>query len=108
MVATAINHIQLDIQGVAWVADTTAKVIEIVLAQNAFGFDTERNHTELPNLSLAQVHAALSYYYDHREMLDNEISLRFENAEASRVLETGQLTRDMLETRKRFQSEKST
>ena len=37
------------------------------------GVDSRGNLHQHPGLSLAEVHAALTYYYDHREELLSEI-----------------------------------
>ena len=73
MAATATAHIHLDAAGRAWIDDTNVKVIEVVLDKIAYGWDAEKIHDEHPHVSLAQVHAALSYYYDHEAEMDREI-----------------------------------
>src|SRR5689334_8956110 len=100
MVAMAINHICLDDEGVAWIRNTTTKVIEVVLDQNAFGLSPAQIHAEHPHLSLAQIHAALSYYYDHRSELDEEIARRYQEVEVLRMQAASQLTRQELEARR--------
>lgn len=82
-VATA--HIHLDHQGVAWIDDTNTKVIEVVLDKIAYGWSPEEIHFQHPHLSLAQIHAALSYYYDHQDTLDAEIERRYRDVEALRA-----------------------
>ena len=37
------------------------------------GWSPEEIHFQHPHLSLAQIHAALGYYYDHRDELDAEV-----------------------------------
>ena len=37
----------------------------------------EDMHAEFPHLSLAQIHAALSYYYDHQAEYDAEIERQY-------------------------------
>jgi len=74
MSAIATSHIKLDAQGVAWIDDTNVKVIEVVLDRLAYGWSSEEIHFQHPNLSLAQIHAALAYYYDHQADLDAEIA----------------------------------
>jgi uncharacterized protein (DUF433 family) len=84
MAATETAHIHLDETGRAWIDDTNVKVIEVVLDKIAYGWDAEKIHEEQPHLSLAQVHAALSYYYDHKATIDSEIEAQLRNvAEAS-------------------------
>jgi uncharacterized protein (DUF433 family) len=75
-------HIHLDKRGVAWIDDTNIKVIEVVLDKHAYGWSPEETHLQHPDLSLAQIHAALSYYYDHQQELDAEIERQLREAEA--------------------------
>lgn len=102
MPLVATRHIFIDAHGVAWIANTTTKVIEVVLDQAAFGLSAAQIHAEHPHLSLAQVHAALSYYYDHKSELDDEIARRQQEAEQLRSQTTGQLTRAQLEQRQQM------
>jgi uncharacterized protein (DUF433 family) len=71
------TQIQLDEQGVAWLSGTKVKVIEIALDKLAHGSTPEEIHFQNPHLSLSQIHAALAYYYDHQEELDEEIQKRW-------------------------------
>lgn len=73
MTPTTTAHIHLDEQGRAWIDDTNVKVIEVVLDQRAHGGNPEKIHEEHPHLSLAQIHAALAYYHDHKDEFDMEI-----------------------------------
>jgi uncharacterized protein (DUF433 family) len=100
MPLVATSHILTDAHGVAWIANTTTKVIEVVLDQAAFGLSAAQIHAEHPHLSLAQVHAALSYYYDHKGELDDEIARRHQEVEQLRKEATGQVTREQLEERR--------
>ena len=75
MVAVS-THIEIDEQGVAWITGTNIKVIEVVLDKLAHGWSPEETHFQHPNLSLAQIHAALAYYYENQERLDSEIERR--------------------------------
>ncbi len=52
------------------------KVIEIVLAQDAYGWSAEELHFQHPYLSLGQIHSALAYYWDHKNTLDQDIAQR--------------------------------
>jgi uncharacterized protein (DUF433 family) len=63
MPTTATEHIHLDKRGVAWIDDTNTKVVEVVLDKLAYGSSPEEIHFQHPHLSLAQIHAALSYTY---------------------------------------------
>ena len=77
MSPVAIEHIELDDLGVAWIRGTQVKVIEVALDKLAHGSSPEEMHFQYPHLSLAQIHATLSYYYDHQLELDAEIQRRW-------------------------------
>ena len=62
-------HIHRDERGVAWIDDTNIKVVEVVL-DHVQGNSPEQIHEEYPHLSLAQIYAALAYYYDNRQEID--------------------------------------
>src|SRR6266508_927011 len=74
MSTTASSHIRRDDQGTVWIDETNVKVIEVVLDRLAYGWSPEEIHFQHPHLSLAQIHAALAYYYDHQAALDVEIA----------------------------------
>lgn len=80
MSTVAITHIKLDENGVAWIDDSNIKVIEVVLDKLAYCSTPEEMHSQYPHLSMAQIHAALAYYYDHQTELDAEIEKRWRNA----------------------------
>ena len=75
-------HIHLDDRGVAWIDDTNTKVIEVALDKIAYGLSPEEMHSEHSHLSLAQIHAALSYYYDHKEAIDAQIERDLQEVDA--------------------------
>ena len=76
-----ILHVRCDAKGVAWVDDTRVKVVEVVLSKQAYDLTPEELHEQYPHLSLAQIHAALAYYYDHQDELDADIVRRAKVAE---------------------------
>ncbi|MEX0865896.1 MAG: DUF433 domain-containing protein [Pirellulales bacterium] len=84
MTTTEIAHVLLDDRGVAWIDDTRVKVIEVVIPHFAHGWSPAEMHRQYPHLSLAQIHAALAYYYDHQEVLDADIERSIELAEELR------------------------
>jgi uncharacterized protein (DUF433 family) len=75
MSTIAPPHIRIDSQGRPWVDETNTKVIEIVLDRLGYGWSPEEIHFQHPHLSLAQIHAALSYYYDHQAKLDEQMAM---------------------------------
>ena len=75
---TRYEHIVLDAAKVPIIAGTTMKVIELVLAQIAYGWSPEELHLQFPHLTLGQIHSALAYYWDHQDELDRDIERRVE------------------------------
>ena len=72
--AEPISHIYRDSSGVAWIDRTRVKVLEVALDHVAYGWSAEEVHRQHPGLSLAQIYAALSYYYDHQTAFDREMA----------------------------------
>jgi hypothetical protein len=60
------------------------KVVELVMAQHAHGWSPEELHFQHPHLSMGQIHAALAYYWDHREEIDADIDRRGRLADQAR------------------------
>jgi len=74
MTAVTTSHVWLDERGVAWLDDTNVKVIEVALERLAHGSSPEEIYDQHRGyLSFAQIHAALTYYYDHQAVMDAEI-----------------------------------
>ena len=69
-------HIEASSEGVAIVSGTTTKVVEIVQDHLAHHWHAEDIHRQYPHLSLAQIHASLTYYYDHQQEIEQEIDRR--------------------------------
>lgn len=84
------SHVKVDHAGVAWIEGTQIKVVEVVLEKFAHGWSPEETHFQHPDLSLAQIHSALAWYYDHQADLDVEIERRLRDVELrmSRAPET--------------------
>lgn len=83
--AVITSHIELDEQGRAWIVGANTKVIEVVCDKIAYGSSPEEIHFQYPHLSLAQIHAALSYYYDHKNEIDAEIAQQVKEYEELRA-----------------------
>jgi len=73
MVAVLNSLIELDERGVAWIVGANTKVKEVVLDKMAYGWSPEEMHFQHPHLSMAQIHAALAYYYEHQIEIDAQI-----------------------------------
>jgi uncharacterized protein (DUF433 family) len=73
MTTTATNHIVLDDRGVAWIEEANTKVVEVVCDYKAYGWSVDEMHEQHPHLSRAQLHAAMAYYFDHQQEIDEKI-----------------------------------
>ena len=82
MSSVETTHIEIDERGVAWISGANTKVVEVVLDKLAYGWSPEEIHFQHSALSLAQIHAALTYYYDHQNELDGEIMRQLKEVEA--------------------------
>lgn len=84
MIMTSTNHVTLDDSGVAWIDDTNVKVVEVAADHRAHGTSPEEMHLQYPHLSIAQICAALAYYYDHQPELDSQIAEQMRDYERRR------------------------
>ena len=84
MNAAAKSLIVLDKQGRAWIEGANTKVIEVAKDRFAYGWSPDEMHFMHPHLSLAQIHAALSYYHLHKAEFDAEMKKQSEEIEQMR------------------------
>ncbi len=82
MPTPAVSMIEIDDCGVAWISGTRIKVIEVAVDKLAHGSSPEEMAAEYPHLSLAQIHAALAYYYAHQTEFDAQIARQLEEVKA--------------------------
>jgi uncharacterized protein (DUF433 family) len=95
-VATAlIDHIEVDDKGTARVSGTRMKVTHIAV-ETRLGLSPAQIREQYPHLSLAQIHAALAYYYDHQSDLDAQIDRSIQEYEQQRQIHPNPLTREEL------------
>src|SRR5436305_924923 len=79
---TALDgHIEVDDHGVARIAGSRMKVIHLVMDKIANDSSPEEMARQFGSISLAQIHAALAYYYDHQTELDAQIQWSVVGAE---------------------------
>lgn len=78
---TRYEHVVLNEARVPLIEGTTMKVVELVLAQAAYGWSAEELHMQFPYLTLGQIYSALAYYWDHHEELDSNIEKRLEKVD---------------------------
>lgn len=104
MSAVAQSLIEIDEHDVAWISDKKVKVIEVALDRLVHRSSPEDIHFQYPHLSLAQVYAALAYYYEHQNELDSEIQRRWQEVNEMAALEANiPLQQRLRELRRRAQ-----
>src|SRR3990170_4718540 len=57
----------------AYIAGTRTRVQDVYALAEIQGLTPDQIIEQLPHLSLGQIHAALSYFFDHREQILNEL-----------------------------------
>jgi uncharacterized protein (DUF433 family) len=57
------------------IAGTRIKVQHIILEYERLGWTPDQICDAHPGLTLADVHAAITYYYDHKDEIDNAIKI---------------------------------
>ena len=84
LTTTEYKHIYLNDAGVPAITGTTMKVIELVTAQQAYGWSPAELQVQHPYLTMSQIHSALAYYWDHKEELNTEMERQYQYAEKLR------------------------
>lgn len=84
MARVVYPHIEENRKGIAYVSGTQTKVVEIALDRIAHHWDADEIQRQHPHLSLAQIYAALAYYFDHQQELDEQIEEQIGFVEQSR------------------------
>jgi uncharacterized protein (DUF433 family) len=54
------------------ISGTRMKVMDIAIKYELMGMSADEIISEYPHLKLEQIHDALSYYYEHKEMFDRK------------------------------------
>ena len=85
MTTISTEHIELDNTGVARISGTRTKVIQVVMDKMAHAWGSEDIQKQYPHLALAEVHAAMAYYYDHQKELDLQVSEDLKEADSLRA-----------------------
>jgi uncharacterized protein (DUF433 family) len=100
--STVVNSlIEIDEYGVAWIVGANTKVIEVVVDKLAHGSSPEELHFQYPHLSLAQIHATISFYHEHETELEAEIERRLVRVNELAALEPAFPLRQRLRELKR-------
>jgi len=66
------------------IAGHRVRVMDIVVLHEQLGLTPDEIVSTYPTLTLADVHAALAYYFDHREEIQGDLARDRETAEALR------------------------
>jgi uncharacterized protein (DUF433 family) len=106
MVAVLNSLIELDEHGVPWITGANTKVVEVVLDKMAYEWSPEEMHLQHPHLSMAQIHAALAYYYEHQDEVDADIERRDRYIEELRAQQKHPFTREELLRRREAQEKR--
>ena len=77
-------HLTVNPRGVLCIDGTRHRVIDIVADYVAHGYSAAQIVEQYPDLTLAQVHAALTYYYDHEDELNATLMASYVQAEHGR------------------------
>lgn len=85
MTVATNNHILIDDAGVARIDGTRMKVIHLVKEMLHRQASPDHLRETFPHLSLAQIHAALAYYYDHQPELEAQIKQESSEYDAARA-----------------------
>ena len=86
MATVSYPHIEMDARGVPYLAGTQTKAVEVVLDKLAYDWSPDKIHEQHPHLSLAQIHAAFTYYYDNQTEIDAEIQDQLREYDEARAL----------------------
>ena len=88
MEAVFKQHIEMrpsEIHGqVPCIAGTRIRVLEVYVWYELRGMSAHEIVDQFPHLTMADVHPAMTYYWDHREEVQQELRLAKEIAEANR------------------------
>ena len=67
--------------GKACLAGTRVRVMDVVIWHERLGWSADEIVAQIPGTTLSDVHAALAYYFDHREEIEQDIRRNDEIAE---------------------------
>jgi hypothetical protein len=64
------------------------RITQIVMDYLAYGWSVEEMCRQHPYLTPSEAHAAMAYYFDHQEEIDQEIGQEWEEAETAKAQST--------------------
>ena len=83
---TPYKHIFIMDDGLAMIGGTKIKVEYIAIGTEVWGQSPEEIQEGYPSLTMGQIHSALAYYYDNKELVDRQIQEGEEYAEKMRAI----------------------
>ena len=99
MTVATNSHIEIDEKGRLRVAGLGLPV-EYIIAEHLKGATAAQIQESWPHLTMAELYAALAYYYDHKDQIDAEMERdlqEFEKLRAANIAAGKQRTREELE-----------
>ena len=76
MTAETLTHIHRDATGTAWIDDSGVRVIQVAQEHIGHGWSADAIQENHPALTLAQIHAALAWFFDHQDEMEKEMAAR--------------------------------
>jgi uncharacterized protein (DUF433 family) len=86
--ATSYPHITINSKSRPCIDGTRHRVIDIAADHVAHGYSAAQIVEHYPDLTPAQVHAALTYYYDHQDAMDADLMASYSATERLREQHT--------------------
>lgn len=68
------QYLEIDAQNRAKIADSRVFVSQLIQEKHAYGWSPEELHFQHPEVSLAAIYSALSYYYTYQPQMDAQIA----------------------------------
>jgi uncharacterized protein (DUF433 family) len=93
-------HLSIDAAGVARISDTRYKVLHLAGEHYHYGWSAEELLRQHPDLRPQEVHAALTYFYDHYDELIRQLNEAASRTDAMRPAQA--LTREELLRRRKL------
>ena len=72
------KYVAIDERGIPLIKPTKTKIIELISERRAYKWGAKKQQKEHSYLILSQVHSALSYYFDHKKEIEDDIKRRNE------------------------------
>lgn len=68
------QYLEIDAQNQAKIANSRVSVSQLIQEKHAQGWSPEELHFQHPEISLAAIYSALSYYYTYQAQIDAQIA----------------------------------